>query len=377
MEITSVGEALREARERKGLTIAEISRRLNIRQPLLQALEEERFSDLPEEFYVRSFLRSFAQVVGLDPTQVCDLYRRRRANGEATPHTQPLEKPAPEPQRPRSRVYTALAPEPSQSFLPPDVQVPSAEPTPAAKLPAASSTEVTVTQVPVGEGVMADADLNQDLAMESEPAPEPAPKAPRTQRYHLPWGQGSEQPEWARGMGRAYRPEPAEEDGAAEPRLWGFLPARAVPYAILGVVAVVALSSWLLLGVNPRGVDSAAALSSLSSDSFLEAPAEIPPAINLTPPPAAPEPAAPPAPPAPLLAIRIVNDEVWMLVTVDGRTAFQGTLQPGAERIFDGRQVSIRTARPLNIVVTENGLERGALGNAPGTNTYTFTKSGT
>jgi cytoskeletal protein RodZ len=61
-----IGDSLREARERKGLTYAEIEQATLIPSRYLEALEREAFDKLPEGLYRRSFLREYASYLGLD-----------------------------------------------------------------------------------------------------------------------------------------------------------------------------------------------------------------------------------------------------------------------------------------------------------------------
>ena len=51
MSQLSFGEVLREARERKGLDIQSVSRRLRVRPDILRAIEESDFSRLPARGY--------------------------------------------------------------------------------------------------------------------------------------------------------------------------------------------------------------------------------------------------------------------------------------------------------------------------------------
>lgn len=61
-----IGESLREARERKRLTYAEIEHETLIPGRYMEALEREAFEKLPEGLYRRSFLREYATYLGLD-----------------------------------------------------------------------------------------------------------------------------------------------------------------------------------------------------------------------------------------------------------------------------------------------------------------------
>ncbi len=65
-----VGDRLRQAREAKGLTLAQAEEITKIRRRFLQALEEEDYGQLPGEVFVRGFLRNYAVVLGLDPEEI-------------------------------------------------------------------------------------------------------------------------------------------------------------------------------------------------------------------------------------------------------------------------------------------------------------------
>ncbi len=63
------GERLRAAREQAGLTIAQVALRLHLSVAQITALEEGRRDSLPPAAYVRGYLRSYAQMLGLDPQE--------------------------------------------------------------------------------------------------------------------------------------------------------------------------------------------------------------------------------------------------------------------------------------------------------------------
>ena len=77
----SLGSILRTSRERKGLELDDVAEVTHVRKEYLRALEEGRYSDLPEDVYARNFLRLFAQAVGLDGAKLLDMFARERAGG--------------------------------------------------------------------------------------------------------------------------------------------------------------------------------------------------------------------------------------------------------------------------------------------------------
>ncbi len=77
-----IGSSLREARLRQSLDFPELEERTKIRPKYLRALEDERFDILPAPTYVRGFLRSYAEALGLDGQPFVDEYNSRFTVGE-------------------------------------------------------------------------------------------------------------------------------------------------------------------------------------------------------------------------------------------------------------------------------------------------------
>jgi cytoskeleton protein RodZ len=72
-----IGNSLREARLRQGLDFPEIEQATKIRAKYLRALEDEQFDILPGQTYVKGFLRSYAEYLGLDGQLYVDEYNSR------------------------------------------------------------------------------------------------------------------------------------------------------------------------------------------------------------------------------------------------------------------------------------------------------------
>src|SRR6478752_223968 len=75
----TVGQELRAARLRRGDEIAQVSRALKIRKDHLEALEEDRFEDLPGKTYAIGFVRSYARHLGLDSAQYVERFKQEIA----------------------------------------------------------------------------------------------------------------------------------------------------------------------------------------------------------------------------------------------------------------------------------------------------------
>lgn len=71
------GPMLREARERRGMSLNEAADALHLKPELIQALEEERTEVLPSRTFVRGYLRNYARLVGLDENEVLNAYQGR------------------------------------------------------------------------------------------------------------------------------------------------------------------------------------------------------------------------------------------------------------------------------------------------------------
>lgn len=70
----SIGETLRDARIAKGYTLDDLQQTTKIQKRYLIAIEDENFSDLPGDFYVRAFIKQYADTVGLDGGELLDQY---------------------------------------------------------------------------------------------------------------------------------------------------------------------------------------------------------------------------------------------------------------------------------------------------------------
>jgi Helix-turn-helix domain len=80
--VFEIGNSLREARLRQGLDFPEIEQATKIRGKYLRALEEEQFDVLPAQTYVKGFLRSYADYLGLDGQLYVDEFNSRYVRGE-------------------------------------------------------------------------------------------------------------------------------------------------------------------------------------------------------------------------------------------------------------------------------------------------------
>lgn len=86
MSMTSIGEKLRQAREKKALTVEQVQKQTLIHSTVVTALEDGRCDDMLTPTYVKSFLKKYSNFLGLDPKEIIGEY--------STSHsTQPAAKP--------------------------------------------------------------------------------------------------------------------------------------------------------------------------------------------------------------------------------------------------------------------------------------------
>ena len=67
MPVDPVGAYLREMRERRGISLDEISRQTRVPARYLEALEKDCLADLPAPVFVRGYIRAYCQVLGEAP----------------------------------------------------------------------------------------------------------------------------------------------------------------------------------------------------------------------------------------------------------------------------------------------------------------------
>src|ERR1700716_2103566 len=88
------GGKLREARERRGVSLRQIANAMKISISVLEALERNDISRLPGGIFGRAFVGSYAIEVGLDPDDIIQEFIARFPHESVTaghPATEPLD----------------------------------------------------------------------------------------------------------------------------------------------------------------------------------------------------------------------------------------------------------------------------------------------
>jgi hypothetical protein len=98
-----IGDQLRETRMRRRIDVAEVEAATKIRAKYLRALENEEWDLLPGPTFVKTFLRTYAEYLGLDSRMLVEEYRQRYerpAGQEAAPFGTNLAARRARPRRP-------------------------------------------------------------------------------------------------------------------------------------------------------------------------------------------------------------------------------------------------------------------------------------
>jgi transcriptional regulator with XRE-family HTH domain len=93
--MASIGQEIKRERELRGISLKEIadSTKINIR--FLRALEEDRLDMLPEQFFIRGIIRTYAKYLGLDEQSVLNTYLEDLQSNAAQENANEDKKPEP------------------------------------------------------------------------------------------------------------------------------------------------------------------------------------------------------------------------------------------------------------------------------------------
>ena len=74
--MTELGIRLKEAREAKGLSLDDLQTITKIQKRYLLGIEEGNYSMMPGKFYVRAFIKQYAEAVGIEPEELFNQYKQ-------------------------------------------------------------------------------------------------------------------------------------------------------------------------------------------------------------------------------------------------------------------------------------------------------------
>src|SRR3990167_2474223 len=81
----TVGQVLKEERERKFYSLEEVEKTTKIRKELLEALEEGQYNKLPPSTFVQGFIKNYGKFLGLNTEKLLAVFRREFSEGKNPP----------------------------------------------------------------------------------------------------------------------------------------------------------------------------------------------------------------------------------------------------------------------------------------------------
>src|SRR5262249_50572726 len=119
----TLGEELRQRREQRAITLAEISEATRIGTRFLKAIETDNFSILPGGIFTRSFIRAYAKHVGMNEDEAIGLYLQQVAGTGAEHQESGEPNSAKQPERIENK--SKRIPPPTGETQPPAVDPPA------------------------------------------------------------------------------------------------------------------------------------------------------------------------------------------------------------------------------------------------------------
>lgn len=88
--MSDLGQQLREARLARGLSLDDVQEMTKIRKRYLEAIEMGDYKVLPGSFYVRAFIKTYAETVGLDADELLAEHRQNVPSTAPEPTMEPV-----------------------------------------------------------------------------------------------------------------------------------------------------------------------------------------------------------------------------------------------------------------------------------------------
>jgi cytoskeletal protein RodZ len=73
--VTELGNRLKEARLAKGFSLDDLQSMTKIQKRYLIGIEEGNYASMPGNFYVRAFIKQYAEALGLNPDEIFETYK--------------------------------------------------------------------------------------------------------------------------------------------------------------------------------------------------------------------------------------------------------------------------------------------------------------
>jgi cytoskeletal protein RodZ len=313
--VEEIGRRLKKAREARGIALEVAEEETKIRRKYIEALEAGQEAVLPGDAYLKGFLRTYGNYLGLDGTALVEAYKQEKEHHTAEGHGTAGHRPAHrEPTHtPREPVHAARAPLPEAESPRPvrEQAVAVREPSPARR--------------------------------ESAAAPQPAIRREEVLARA------------ERQANRPRRPLRKKENGALRT-----IGGAAIVLALVGAVCYL---GWLIFSQgapSPKAQEPATTPPPAAST-------QPEPATTTTTPPPLPEPAqvtmskannmdvifAVPAKEI-TVELEIGKERVWYSAAVDGKTTSE-TVSTPATKVFKGSDIRIQVGHMEDVSLVVNG----------------------
>ncbi|GER68977.1 XRE family transcriptional regulator [Weizmannia acidilactici] len=73
--MTELGNRLKEVRKEKGISLDDLQEMTKIQKRYLKNIEEGKYDSMPGKFYVRAFIKQYAEAVGLQPEELFEEFK--------------------------------------------------------------------------------------------------------------------------------------------------------------------------------------------------------------------------------------------------------------------------------------------------------------
>lgn len=316
-----LGDTLREAREKQGLTYKDIEKGTSIRALYIEYIEKGEYDELPGDVYTKGFIRSYANFLKLDANALVQAFTAERHKGAAPAAQQKPAAPKAAPEKPQAKKPAA-----------PSVQ-PAAKPVEKAEKAAKAET-IEKAEKPA----------EQPAAPKQEAAPRKAPVQPKATAVKP---QPKQQPKKAPASKPA-APRFTAQDFNEPKRSNGKL------IAIVAIVLVVLAGAVYALSGSD---DSAKKPAAQQQTQQVEAPApKTYDGVEVT---------------------ATFTADCWLEVKADGKTVYEGTLKKGDSQTWKGTdKVTVRVGDAGAVSFSVNGKDLGTAGKTGQVANKTFTKDG-
>ena len=311
-----LGDTLREAREKQGLTYKDIEKGTSIRALYIEYIEKGEYDELPGDVYTKGFIRSYANFLKLDANALVQAFTAERHKGAAPAAQQKPAAPKAAPEKPQAKKSAA-----------PSVQ------------PAAKSVEKAEKSAKAETIEKDEKPVEQPAAPKQEAAPRKAPVQPKATAVKP---QPKQQPKKAPASKPA-APRFTAQDFNEPKRSNGKL------IAIVAIVLVVLAGAVYALS----GSDDSAKKPATQQTQQVEAPApKTYDGVEVT---------------------ATFTADCWLEVKADGKTVYEGTLKKGDSQTWKGTdKVTVRVGDAGAVSFSVNG-KAGKTGQVAN---KTFTKDG-